>query len=145
MSGIMNVSEAASIALHSMTLISAQENGVPVSTKYIADTLKVSENHLSKVMQRLSRAGLVSSKRGPRGGATLAKKPGEISLMDIYEAIEGKFVASECLLKTRLCKPGNCILGDMLHDVNTRAREYLEKTTLADLSHVFEDFAAEAS
>ena len=45
--------------------------------------------YLEQIFQRLRRAGLVRSKRGPGGGYTLARSSGEISLREIIEALEG--------------------------------------------------------
>ena len=145
MGDVIHISEAASIAFHSMTLIAAQEEKVPLSIREIAETLKISENHLSKVVQRLTKAGLIQPHRGPKGGVTLAKKPEKISLLDIYEEMEGELSTNRCLLKTRLCQPGNCIFGDLLGSVNQQVREYFKNTKLSDLSHVFKDFQLRAS
>jgi DNA-binding IscR family transcriptional regulator len=45
---------------------------------------------LPKVLQRLAQVGFLSSTRGPNGGFVLRKKPADINLLQIYEAIEGK-------------------------------------------------------
>ncbi|MCK4620269.1 MAG: Rrf2 family transcriptional regulator, partial [Desulfobacterales bacterium] len=67
MSNIIKISEAASMAIHAMVFL-ASESGRIVPSREIATTLRSSEAHLSKVMQRLAKAGLVSSTRGPKGG-----------------------------------------------------------------------------
>lgn len=134
---IVRISEAASLALHAMTFLAAQEPDHAVSTRDIADVLHVSDNHLSKVAQRLAKSGLVVSRRGPGGGVLLAKPAADITLLDIYQAIEGEFKSAGCLLTTRVCDPGNCIFGDLLHSVNTQVRERLETTRLDSLAHVF--------
>ncbi len=89
MNSIINLTEATLLALHSMALI-AQAQHEKVNTKTIAATINASENHLAKVMQRLNKAGLVESIRGPMGGFILSKPGNEISLLDVYEAMEGK-------------------------------------------------------
>lgn len=65
------ISETTSIALHAVVLLAAQGQEA-MSTRQIGQRLKVSDYHLSKVMQHLGRAGLVQSTRGPRGGFRLA-------------------------------------------------------------------------
>lgn len=145
MSDILNISEAVSIALHAMTLVAAQEEQVPLSVREIAETLNVSEHHLSKVFQRLTKARLVKPHRGPKGGVTLVKDPDKTSLLEVYEVIEGELESNKCLLKTRLCKPGNCIFGDLIGNVNKQVKDYLSKTKLSDLKHVFEDHQLRAS
>jgi len=88
MSGVLKISNAATIALHAMTYLAAFPDNKHM-TKEIASLHQVSEAHLSKVLQRLTRAGLVKAVRGPKGGFSLAKSADEISLLEVYETIEG--------------------------------------------------------
>ncbi|MCF8044104.1 MAG: Rrf2 family transcriptional regulator, partial [Desulfarculaceae bacterium] len=74
MQQLLKISEAASLALHTMGLL-ASRPGEQVPTRELAARLKVSEAHLAKVMQRLGRAGLVRSQRGPKGGFALERNP----------------------------------------------------------------------
>ena len=69
-----------------------------VSAAELAATLKVSEAHLAKVMQRLGKAALVRSARGPKGGFQLPAGRSSVTLLDVYEAIDGPFRPDECLL-----------------------------------------------
>jgi Rrf2 family protein len=108
----------------------------PVSTREIASTLRGSEAHLSKVLQRLSRVGLVRATRGPKGGFTLEKAPHRITLLEVYEAIEGPLSAGSCLLGTPICG-GNCILGDLLSSVNEQVKARMGNIRLSDLAGVF--------
>lgn len=108
-----------------------------VSTPEIASDLKVSEAHLSKVLQRLTRVGLVKSIRGPRGGFRLLQSHNEITLLDVYEAIEGRLQSTNCLLNTRSCNGERCILGILLESVNRQIRDYLAGTRLSELTNVF--------
>ncbi len=142
MANVINISEAASLAMHSMAFLAAQKSADPVSTREMASILNVSDNHLSKVVQRLVKAGLAESVRGPRGGVTLAGEPEDITLLDIFEAIEGKLETTKCLLKKKICAPGNCILGDLLTSVDDKVRDNLSNTALSQISYVFADFQA---
>jgi len=128
MSSPVKVSEAASIALHAMIVMAAAP-GETHSTKNIAAKLKVSEAHLSKVLQRLSRAGLAKPVRGPKGGFRLGKPADVMSLLDIYEVIEGPFTGQACLLERPICNGKCCVLGDLLGQVNAM-RDHFAATTL---------------
>ena len=88
MASIIQISEAASLALHSMVLLAASPER-SLTVKEITGRTLVSEAHLSKVMQRLAKAGLVKSTRGPKGGFVLGDSGLSISLLSIFEAIEG--------------------------------------------------------
>jgi len=132
MSGLLKISDAASLALHSMAYVA--ENGAdhPVSVKEIARAYSVSEAHLSKVIQRLAHTGIVKTTRGPSGGVMLAKPAKEITLLTIYEAIEGPIPDTTCLLGAPSCDYRVCILGDLLSDVNFQVRKKLSGTRLSE-------------
>ncbi|CAO0824412.1 hypothetical protein DFAR_630051 [Desulfarculales bacterium] len=57
-----------------------------MSNRDIAALLKVSKAFLAKVLQRLGRAGLVNSQRGPKGGFSLKRDSQDISLLAVYES-----------------------------------------------------------
>jgi Rrf2 family protein len=143
MSRVMQISEAASLALHSMALLASKPQKV-FSVKEIASTLNGSEAHLSKVLQRLARVGLVKSNRGPKGGFVLGKQGDEIALLEVYEAIEGPLVSNKCLFDSPICSGQQCIFGDLLKTTNNRYRAYLEKMKLSELIDVYEKEDADA-
>ncbi|NUM36976.1 MAG: Rrf2 family transcriptional regulator [Candidatus Brocadiae bacterium] len=130
---MLRISDAASLALHTMVLL-AGSSGKLLSNKEIASMLKVSEAHLSKVLQRLAKIGLVGSTRGPKGGFYLGKEASAITLMEVYEAIEGPLVLCNCLLDKKICTKKHCILGRLVEKVNGQVKEYLANNTLDKLS-----------
>ena len=136
MSSVLKISEAASLALHSTVLLAANP-GEMISTRDIAYRLHVSEAHLSKVLQRLARDGLVRSIRGPKGGFRLGKPAHEITLLHVYESIEGPLIPSKCLFENSICTGSMCILGGLLETVDRQVRDYLAKTKLSDLTRVY--------
>ncbi len=131
METMLNISEAANLALHAGVLL-ARAEGQPLSARSMADKLDVSYDHLAKVLQRLDRAGLVRATRGPGGGFSLAKKPGSIRLVDLYEAIDGKLAVSRCLFGRKVCFTEQCVMGNLLDRLNYQVREHLQKTRLSD-------------
>lgn len=135
MSGIVKFTEASSIALHTMAILAADARRKR-TIREIAERLPVSDNHLAKVLQRLARAGLVESVRGPGGGFALKGDPSELTLLDVHEAIEGPLDVAECLFEPPQCK-GTCILGDALREANRLVHARLSRTRLADLAHLF--------
>jgi Rrf2 family protein len=135
MANMLRISEAASLALHTMALL-ASNSGAKQTTWEIAKTLRVSEAHLAKVLQRLGRAGLVKSQRGPGGGFSLGRAPDTITLLDVYEATEGPLQPPGCLLGRPACN-GSCILGGLLEQVGAEIRDYFAQTRLSDLKGQF--------
>ncbi|MBN1867419.1 Rrf2 family transcriptional regulator [Candidatus Sumerlaeota bacterium] len=140
MSKILNFSDAASLAMHTAVFLASAQavrEPEPLTVSRIASTLDASEAHLSKVLQRLGKAGIVISSRGPRGGFVLARPADKITLLEVYEAIEGAFVEADCLLRSPVCQGASCILGRLLRNVNGEVRQYLEKKNLSDLTGVY--------
>lgn len=130
---LLKISNAASLAMHMMAFIAAEPKKLNTTSK-IAGILGVSEHHLAKVRQRLSRAGLVNAQRGPGGGMRLAKPAVKITLLNVYEAIEGHFEVVTCLFGLPECLRTSCILNGLIEKVNRDMKKYLEKTTLAKLN-----------
>lgn len=134
---ILNLSEASILGLHAASLLAAGEERL--TTGEIASVLSASEAHLSKVLQRMTKAGLLRSARGPGGGFTLNKPAEEISLLDVYEAMEGPLKPQDCLLEARVCAGNNCLFGSSLARMNAQFEDYLRQTTLARVKDVIGD------
>jgi Rrf2 family protein len=134
MSTMIKLSEAASLGLHTMRVL-ASDGGKRLTTRSIATRLKVSEAHLSKVLQRLVRRGLVQSTRGPKGGFTIAGDPGRVTLMSVYEAVDGPLTTEACFLGRSVCPEGDCMFGGLIETINNMARRHLEETVLADVTN----------
>jgi Rrf2 family protein len=130
---MIQISEAASLALHGMLLL-AQEQDQPRSAADLALTTNTSQAHFAKVMQRLTHAGLVQATRGPRGGYQLARSSKEITLLEVYEAIDGPIYTQECLHKEDACPFQQCLFGGLITKAAKEFREYLAGHTLNDLA-----------
>jgi Rrf2 family iron-sulfur cluster assembly transcriptional regulator len=118
--------------MHAVALLT-QESERPLSCHEMAEQLHVSEAHLSKVLQRLGKQGFVTSLRGPKGGFRLACDADEISLLNVYEAIEGPLQFSNCLFEQPVCNNSKCIMGDLLRSVDQQVAGYLKATKLSDM------------
>ena len=123
-STILNISEAAAIALHAADHL-AQAPGLCASTA-MAKALGVSYNHLSKVLQRLTRAGLVVPARGPKGGFSLSPAGRKASVRDILKAIDGIPEPRACLMKAKVCRHRGCVFGRFLEETNRRFEAVLD-------------------
>jgi Rrf2 family protein len=135
MTNMLKISEAASLALHTTVMLAADLDNL-YSTNKLAFALHASKAHLSKVLQRLEKSDIVKSTRGPNGGFKLTKSGNDITLLEVYEAIDGKLSPSNCLLNECICN-GDCIMGKLLGDLNNQVRNYLMKTKLSMLTNVY--------
>ena len=135
---VLRVSEAATLALHTLALLAARPGEI-LSTHKIASRLEASEAHLAKVLQRLARMGLVRSIRGARGGFVLGREPETVTLLEAYEAIDGPLRPSTCLMGHKVCRDKGCILGNLLEEINHDVKQHLLSQRLSDLTHIFKD------
>jgi len=126
------VSEAASLAVHATALL-AGSRGRRMSARHMAESLGASEAHLSKVLARLAKAGIVKGRRGPSGGFVLARRPERISIREVYEAIEGRIEPRRCLLGIPVCGRRRCAIGELFARVNRDLARALGRMTVADL------------
>ncbi len=128
----LKLSDAANLGFHSLIYLALNyKDKKPVSTLEIAEQFHVSANHLSKVLQRLTKARIVKSIRGPKGGFLLIKEPSEVSLKDIYEAIDGPIISGNtCLLDKKRCGLSSCLLGTLIGDIENQVISRFEETTL---------------
>ena len=129
MNGTLRLSEAFNLGLHAACYLASRDGG-RASIREIASYLGVSEAHLAKVMQRLVRCGVLKSFRGPGGGFVLGREGSRISLMDIYEGLEGPFSPTTCLLGRSSCLGRSCILGGLTDAVDDLLESYLRETDL---------------
>ncbi|MGD1047914.1 MAG: Rrf2 family transcriptional regulator [Candidatus Krumholzibacteriaceae bacterium] len=136
MSNFIKLSEAASLAFHTATFL-AQHPDRLVSSREIANALGASENHLSKVLQRLAHSGIVHSMRGPSGGFRLRTPWEKIRLIEIYEAIEGPLTPGRCFLGLPVCRGNRCALGVLVHKTDEAVRKCLAGTTLSEMAKSF--------
>ena len=131
MSKIINISEAASIAIHSIILIAKSE--VKINANQIAEQLNFSKSHLAKVMHVLTKNGYLTSERGPKGGFVLNKSPNKISLLEIYETVEGLVEAFNCVTACTKCPFKACIFGGLTTKFTEEFTLHLKTTKVADL------------
>ncbi len=133
MADIIKISDATALALHTMVHL-AVEPDRQTTTAEIADAFQVSKHHLAKVHQRLAKVGLIRSNRGPSGGVGLARDPGKITLLEIYEVMEGSMLCNPCLFGKEACPRTDCVLSNLLPGLARQVRDYFKKTSLAQLA-----------
>jgi Rrf2 family protein len=132
-SGLLKITDAASIAIHVMACLAGADDRW-VAQHEIAEELEISENHLAKVCQRLVKSGLISAHRGPNGGIKLLGDPIKITLLDVYQAIEGPMTTDYCLLKRKTCPGQSCLMGGLVESVTRQIRDYFSETTISELA-----------
>lgn len=100
----------------------------------IAACTGISVPYLAKVIHRLGKAGVLGSKRGNKGGVWLVRKPEEISLIEISEAVDGVDQFTSCLLGLESCSDARaCPTHIFWKAARNEICTQLETTSLADV------------
>ena len=133
MQNLLRISDAVSLAFHTLWLLAERADELH-STPDIAKTLAVSEHHLQKVHQRLTKAGFIRAVRGPKGGFCLNRPADEITLLEVFEAIDGVLDPCRCMLGRAQCRVECCLLGSLVEQVNSLVRTQFQKLTIAQLA-----------
>ena len=89
----------------------------------MAQARDVPRSFLAKILQKLKHAKIVDSFRGVKGGFILARKPSDISMLDVIEAIQGVVSLNICAVDEKACdRSGDCVI----HPVWVILREDME-------------------
>jgi Rrf2 family protein len=128
------ISEASSIAIHSLALIAATEG--PLNANRISEETGFSRNHISKVMQTLARHGYLESGRGPKGGFEINETTLNLNLLEIIELIEGPRPGHFCGISEAKCPFENCVFGELPAQFIELFRKYYSERTIRDIRSI---------
>ncbi len=116
-----------------MRMASAPERSF--STAELAEEFNVSRHHLTKIIQRLAQGGMVRTRRGTGGGATLARPATEIRLGDVVRLLERGQALVECFAPDGACTiSGCCGLKTRLHVAEAAFIASLDRSSLAEIA-----------
>jgi Rrf2 family transcriptional regulator, nitric oxide-sensitive transcriptional repressor len=129
----MRVTIRTSLALRAL-MYCAVNPGRIVRKHDIAEACKVSENHLAQVVHALGQQGFLATLRGRSGGLTLGRPMAEITVGQVFRALEAAVPLTECQAgigdcPLRGCCRLRCVLAEALDAFYAR----LDQVTLADL------------
>jgi Rrf2 family nitric oxide-sensitive transcriptional repressor len=127
----MIFSQTVEYALRAAVWLADHDGGQ--TTQEIAEATKVPSSYLSKVLQGLRRAGIVHGQRGVGGGFTLARPPGEISVLDVVQAVDPIERITTCPLGLAAHGVNLCPLHRKLDDAIGHVTHAFGSTTLAEL------------
>ncbi len=128
----MQITRQADYALRAVIFLARMEGDEKASTSAIAEKQKIPPSFLAKIVSQLSLAGLIQTSRGARGGVSLAKKPEDISVLDVIEAIDGPVLLNECAGNAENCPFGmNCPLQHIWCDTRKELVNRLSSATFA--------------
>jgi len=108
-----------------------------ISGPVLAQRCDLPASFTHKIMNKLVRAGLVTSRAGRSGGFELARTPAEIRLSDVVEAIQGPVTVRPCVVEPSMCsKSDHCTVSCRWRELQENIIQFFQETTLADLGAV---------
>ena len=123
--------------------IAYHSEGLETQVRDISRRQGISQRYLEQIFQKLRRAGVVGSKRGPSGGYFLGKKPEDITIGEIVQITEGSINPVRCIdteNSTQLCeRSGECVTQIVWSEAGKRLREYFDSVTIKDLCTLARD------
>ena len=128
----MKLSRTIAYAVRATLQLSSGEHGVPIPCSQLASEGSMPERFLLQILRSLVTHGLLRSTRGVDGGYCLARKPEQISLLDIIEAFDNPFMPSIPILDGISPDVRKRILAT-LNSASAMAHQEMAKLTMADL------------
>jgi len=106
------------------------------SAKDIADAYGIPLPLLAKVLQKLAKAGLLTSEQGTNGGYRLSRDPREISALEVIRTIDGPIILTQCFTEHAECNQSElCPVREPLRKVHEGVLRLLSNISISDMSH----------
>jgi len=132
---MLRLSKKADYALIAMKHLALRGDQGAASAREIAALYDIPIELMAKVLQRLVRRGLLASRQGTRGGYELARRPSQMSVADVIQAIDGPVVVTACSTEENQCEQyAKCNVRDPLWKVRARILTALGECTIAELA-----------
>ena len=130
----MKISTKGRYGLRILMDLALHQSDKPRLIRDIAKSQQISEKYISRLVISLRKAGMIRSVRGVNGGFHIAKKPEDITLLDVIEVMEGPLSIVDCVSTPKRCKLSeNCAPREVWCKLNDDIRGLMRGTTLADI------------
>jgi Rrf2 family protein len=131
-------------AVRSVVELAGRDQSSPTPVKDLAEAQEISAKYAKQLMNRLQRAGIVIGHPGIHGGYTLARAPEDISLYDIYEAMDVSLVLVPCVADPPACdRIDRCSAKVVWQRLYASLEDTLKRTSIAELTAVENTLAGE--
>jgi len=136
----MKLSTRVRYGCRAMVDLALHQTEGPISLQVLAQDQRIPERYLAKIVQDLRRNGLIRSVRGAHGGYMLSRPPARITLLDVWQALEGPFYPVECLAAPATCSMvGDCVTREVWEGVRRALTGVLRAEDLAALARRYKD------
>lgn len=136
----MRVSTKGRYGLRTLVDIALHQEKGAVTLNDIARRQDISVKYLWQVINPLKTAGLLSVMRGAKGGYMLARRPEDISMLEVVTTLEGPMSLVECLTQEDICdRIDSCVARSVWKEVNQTVEKALKNITLAEVLRRYAD------
>jgi Rrf2 family iron-sulfur cluster assembly transcriptional regulator len=132
----MKLTSKGRYAVMALVDIAKFDNINPVSLRDISLRQGISVDFLEQIFSKLKKNEIVKSIRGTQGGYILSKKPSEIKLNNIFDAIDEKVKTVQCKKESKKScngKSSKCVTHDLWNELETHINSFFEQKSLEDL------------
>lgn len=130
----MKVKRATAYSLHAVMYMVRHATQLPVTVNVIAKAEGIPFGYLSKIFQKLIKADIIKTSKDHKRGYVFAREPEEISLLELFETIEGGPLFTDCFMKHCECggTPENCSIYACWIKSTKKINDYLTNTSIVD-------------
>lgn len=131
---MLRLSTKGQYGVRAMFEIAKGYNYGPITIKKISERQAVSVSYLEQILNKLRKADIIKSVKGPGGGYILSKEPGNISIGTILRELEGPVAITSCLDPKEGCiRVEGCVTYLLWKSLGERIEAFLDNMTLKDL------------
>ena len=132
---MLKLTKKADYGLMALKYLAEHPETPALSAKDVADAYGIPAQLLAKVLQRLTKTGLLRSHAGMNGGYALARNPRQISAFEVIHAIDGPLFLTSCTKGAKSCDlTPNCTIKEPLARVNETIIGVLKSISIHDLA-----------
>ena len=129
----MQITRQTDYAIRCVLYLAREKNRV-VMVEEIAREMNIPKSFLAKILQKLTREGILKSFRGVKGGFQVAKNPRQVSLLDVIEAVQGPTAMNKCVVDKRACQLSvHCTVHPVWMELRHKVEQHLKKVTFEKL------------
>lgn len=131
----MQITRAVEYAAMGLMSLARRPFGTTAMLEELSQEEAIPASFLGKIFQSLAKAGMVRSARGTGGGFMLVRPAEQITLLEVFEAVEGPLALQRCQLPTPACeRSDSCALCGVFEQAQDKVKDVFSQTTIHDLA-----------
>lgn len=125
---MLNISKQFDYAIQLIVALSKLKKNELLSLRQFSEKSNISFLFLQRIARALKEVGIIDSVRGMKGGYYLTKDPHKVNLLEVYEAVEGKYGMTKCMNGKGCAHSKQCSARPVFDKVNTSVEKALLST-----------------